>query len=112
MLNFQFILSFLKHQYHFRRNTLCGYTKYFRTEKQEPGYLARGKTPSMRSLNGILPIFEPNFPISPVFALRSPLINFPIIHSWSANGRMAFAGTSGTEAAFSHSRDNGRTWNQ
>jgi len=32
--------------------------------------------------------------------------------AWSTDGNMAFAGTSGTEAAFSHSRNNGYTWNQ
>lgn len=32
--------------------------------------------------------------------------------SWSPNGNIAYAGTSGTESAVSHSRDNGRTWNQ
>lgn len=31
---------------------------------------------------------------------------------WSANGQMAYAGTSGTEAALSHSSNNGSTWNQ
>ncbi len=32
--------------------------------------------------------------------------------AWSIDGNTAFAGTSGTEAAFSHSRNNGYTWNQ
>jgi hypothetical protein len=32
--------------------------------------------------------------------------------AWSADGNTAFAGTSGTEAAVSHSRNNGYTWNQ
>jgi hypothetical protein len=32
--------------------------------------------------------------------------------AWSANGSIAFAGTSGTEAAVSHSNNNGYTWNQ
>ncbi len=32
--------------------------------------------------------------------------------AWSADGNMAYAGTSGTESAVSHSRDNGGTWNQ
>ena len=31
---------------------------------------------------------------------------------WSPNGIMAYAGTSGTESAFSHSLSNGSTWNQ
>ena len=31
---------------------------------------------------------------------------------WSANGQTAYAGTSGTEAALSHSRNNGSAWNQ
>lgn len=32
--------------------------------------------------------------------------------AWSPDGKMAYAATSGTESAVSHSRDNGRTWNQ
>jgi len=32
--------------------------------------------------------------------------------AWSADGKMAYAGTSGTESAVSHSRNNGGTWNQ
>lgn len=32
--------------------------------------------------------------------------------AWSPDGTMAYAGTSGTESALSHSRDNGATWNQ
>lgn len=31
---------------------------------------------------------------------------------WSPDGITAYAGTSGTESAFSHSRNNGSTWNQ
>ena len=31
---------------------------------------------------------------------------------WSTDGKMAYAGTSGTESALSHSRSNGYTWNQ
>jgi hypothetical protein len=32
--------------------------------------------------------------------------------AWSVDGKMAYAGSAGTESAVSHSRDNGRTWNQ
>lgn len=32
--------------------------------------------------------------------------------AWSPDGKMAYAGTSGTQSAVSHSRDNGKTWNQ
>ncbi|MCX6005068.1 MAG: hypothetical protein NT082_05285, partial [Chloroflexi bacterium] len=32
--------------------------------------------------------------------------------AWSADGNMAYAGTSGIESAVSHSRNNGYTWNQ
>jgi hypothetical protein len=31
---------------------------------------------------------------------------------WSSDGITAYAGTSGTESAFSHSKNNGNTWNQ
>jgi hypothetical protein len=31
---------------------------------------------------------------------------------WSTDGKTAYAGTSGTESAVSHSRNNGSTWNQ
>ncbi|MCX6001023.1 MAG: hypothetical protein NTY79_00560 [Chloroflexi bacterium] len=31
---------------------------------------------------------------------------------WSPDGNMAYAGTSGTESAFSHSKNDGNTWNQ
>ena len=31
---------------------------------------------------------------------------------WSPDGIMAYAGTSGSESALSHSRNNGNTWNQ
>jgi len=32
--------------------------------------------------------------------------------AWSGDGKLAFAGTSGSNSAVSHSRDNGYTWNQ
>jgi hypothetical protein len=32
--------------------------------------------------------------------------------AWSSDGKMAYAGTSGTESAVSHSRNDGGTWNQ
>lgn len=55
-----------------------------------------------------------NTPSAPIWqpSQKPPTGSRDVRVAWSANGRMAFAGTSGTEAALSHSRDNGRTWNQ
>ena len=43
MVNLQVLLFILKQWYHFRINTLCGYTKYFRTEKAEGRLPSTGK---------------------------------------------------------------------
>jgi hypothetical protein len=45
-------------------------------------------------------------------SLKAPTGSRDARVAWSADGKMAYAATSGTESAVSHSRDNGRTWNQ
>ena len=43
---------------------------------------------------------------------KAPTGSRAAVVGWSPDGTMAYAGTSGTESAFSHSVDNGNTWNQ
>jgi len=43
---------------------------------------------------------------------KAPTGSLNAMVEWSADGRTAYAGTSGTESAFSHSLNNGATWNQ
>lgn len=43
---------------------------------------------------------------------KAPTGSYAAHVAWSTDGNTAFAGTSGTESAVSHSRNNGSTWNQ
>ncbi len=52
----------------------------------------------------IYPVWQPS--------QKAPTGSRNAIVRWSANGTTAYAGTSGTESAFSHSLNNGATWNQ
>jgi len=53
-------------------------------------------------------------PSSPAWqpSQKAPTGSRDVRVAWSADGNTAFAGTSGTEAALSHSKNNGYTWNQ
>jgi len=43
---------------------------------------------------------------------KAPTGSLNAVVRWSPSGTVAYAGTSGTESAFSHSLNNGATWNQ